>query len=71
MTAQTPGTEDPIKYTKESLAGLRDVWLTVAKARFNEAAAAFGQFADKLPAALKKKSSAPPASTSDSANAPS
>ena len=70
MTAQTPGIEDPIKYTKESLAGLRDVWLTVAKARFNEAAAAFGQFADKLPAALKKKSSPPP-SPSDSANAPS
>jgi hypothetical protein len=71
MTAQTPGAEDPIKYTKESLAGLRDVWLTVAKARFSVAAAAVGQFADKLPAALKKKSSPPASSDSTAANAPS
>jgi hypothetical protein len=73
MTAQTPGSEDPIKYTKESLAGLRDVWWSFGKARYAQYAAAIEQYAAKLPTALKKKTT-PPASTSDSttaANAPS
>ena len=73
MTAQSPGAEDPIKYTKESLTGLYEVWLSFGKARFSQAAAAIEQFADKLPAPLKRKSSQPSAASNDthSANAPS
>jgi hypothetical protein len=72
MSPQSPGIEDPIKYTKESLAGLRDVWLAVAQQRLSKAAVALEQLAGKLPAPLKKKVA--PTSTSESttsANAPS
>jgi hypothetical protein len=68
------GAEDPIKYTKESLAGLRDVWLAVAQARISKAAVALEQLAEKLPAPIKKKISPTPPTTSDTtsaANAPS
>jgi hypothetical protein len=73
MSGQTPGAEDPIKYTKESLAGLRDVWVGVAKARISKAAVALEQLAEKLPPPLKRKA-APPTTTSETtsaANAPS
>lgn len=69
------GAEDPIKYTKESLAGLRDVWLGFAQARLSKAAVALEQLAEKLPPPLKKKfgSSTTTTTTPDStaANAPS
>jgi hypothetical protein len=72
MSPQSPGAEDPIKYTKESLAGLRDVWLGFAQARLSKAAVALEQLAEKLPPPLKKKF-APSSTTTDStsANAPS
>lgn len=72
MSAQTPGVEDPIKYTKESLAGLRDVWVAVAQARLSKAAVALEQLAEKLPAPLKRKTATPASKdTTTSANAPS
>ena len=75
MSPQSPGTEDPIKYTKESLAGLRDVWLAVAQQRISKAAVALEQLAEKLPAPLKKKITSTPTSSSETtttaANAPS
>jgi hypothetical protein len=73
MSAQTPGAEDPIKYTKESLAGLRDVWLGVAQARLSKVAVALEQLAEKLPPPLKRKVSAPTTTseTTTAANAPS
>jgi hypothetical protein len=73
MSGQTPGAEDPIKYTKESLAGLKDVWLGVARARLSKAAVALEQLADKLPPPLKRKASPPPTTpeTTTAANAPS
>ena len=73
MSGQAPGAEDPIKYTKESLAGLRDVWLGFAQARLSKAAVALEQLAEKLPPALKRKASPPPTqeTTTTSANAPS
>jgi hypothetical protein len=75
MSPQSPGIEDPIKYTKESLAGLRDVWLAVAQQRISKAAVALEQLAEKLPAPLKKKVSPPSKSTNSetttTANAPS
>ena len=73
MSGQTPGAEDPIKYTKESLAGLRDVWLGFAQARLSKAAVALEQLAEKLPPPLKRKVT-PTTTSSDStssANAPS
>ena len=75
MSPQSPGIEDPIKYTKESLAGLRDVWLAVAQQRISKAAVALEQLAEKLPAPLKKKvtptSSTSSSETTTAANAPS
>ena len=74
MSGQAPGAEDPIKYTKESLAGLRDVWLGFAQARLSKAAVALEQLAEKLPPPLKRKASPPPTTqetTTSSANAPS
>lgn len=72
MSGQAPGAEDPIKYTKESLAGLRDVWLGFAQARLSKAAAQLEQLAEKLPPPLKRKASPPPTQeTTSSANAPS
>jgi len=74
MSPQTSGAEDPIKYTKESLAGLRDVWLGFAQQRLSKAAVALEQLAEKLPAPLKRKVSPPTSSTTTdttSANAPS
>lgn len=72
MSGQAPGAEDPIKYTKESLAGLRDVWLGFAQARLSKAAVALEQLAEKLPPPLKRKASPPPTQeTTSSANAPS
>lgn len=67
------GAEDPIKYTKESLAGLRDVWLGFAQQRLSKAAVALEQLAEKLPAPLKRKVTPPPSTTTDTtaANAPS
>jgi hypothetical protein len=76
MSPQSPGAEDPIKYTKESLAGLRDVWLGFAQARLSKAAVALEQLAEKLPPPLKRKiapsstTTTTPESTT-SANAPS
>jgi hypothetical protein len=65
--------EDPIKYTKESLVGLRDVWFGVAKAQITKAAAAFEQMKEKLPPSLKRKPTPPPSAseTTTPANAPS
>jgi hypothetical protein len=72
MSPQSPGAEDPIKYTKESLAGLRDVWLGFAQARLSKAAVALEQLAEKLPPPLKKKFGSSTTSTTDTtANAPS
>ena len=75
MSPVSPGAEDPIKYTKESLAGLRDVWLGFAQARISKAAVALEQLAEKLPPPLKRKLEktppAPPTETTSSANAPS
>jgi hypothetical protein len=73
MSPQSPGAEDPIKYTKESLAGLRDVWLGFAQARLSKAAVALEQLAEKLPPPLKKKFGSSTTTTTDStaANAPS
>jgi hypothetical protein len=71
MSPQSPGAEDPIKYTKESLAGLRDVWLGFAQARLSKAATALEQLAEKLPPPLKKKFTSTPTSTDSTANAPS
>jgi hypothetical protein len=73
MSAQTPGAEDPIKYTKESLTGLRDVWLRFAQARLSKAAVALEQLAEKLPPPLKRKAAPPPTTseTTTAANAPS
>lgn len=75
MSPVSPGTEDPIKYTKESLAGLRDVWLGFAQARISKAAVALEQLAEKLPPPLKRKLEKTPTttdtSTTTSANAPS
>lgn len=68
MTATPNGVEAPIKYTKESLVGLRDAWLTYGKARWVQYAAAIEQLAAKLPTSLKKKSTS---SDSSAANAPS
>jgi hypothetical protein len=68
MNATVNGVEPPIKYTKESLAGLRDAWWTYGKAVWVQYSAAIEQLAGKLPAPLKKKT---PSSTSSSANAPS
>jgi hypothetical protein len=72
------GSEDPIKYTKESLAGLRDVWLGFAQARLSKAAVALEQLAEKLPPPLKKKfgtsnttSTTTASESSTAANAPS
>jgi hypothetical protein len=70
-----PGAEDPIKYTKESLVGLRDVWLGFAQARLSKAAVALEQLAEKLPPPLKKKfekaATRSDTTTSSAANAPS
>jgi hypothetical protein len=77
MSPTTPGAEDPIKYTKESLVGLRDVWLGFAQARLSKAAVALEQLAEKLPQPLKKKfeksstTSDTTTTTSSAANAPS
>jgi hypothetical protein len=71
MSPQSPGAEDPIKYTKESLAGLRDVWLGFAQARLSKAAVALEQLAEKLPPPLKKKFTSATTSTDSTANAPS
>lgn len=72
MSPQSPGAEDPIKYTKESLAGLRDVWLGFAQARLSKAAVALEQLAEKLPPPLKKKFTSSTTTTTDTtANAPS
>jgi hypothetical protein len=78
MSPMTPGAEDPIKYTKESLVGLRDVWLGFAQARLSKAAVALEQLAEKLPPPLKKKfekssarSDSTTTTTSSAANAPS
>jgi hypothetical protein len=73
MSGQTPGAEDPIKYTKESLAGLRDVWLGFAQARLSKAAVALEQLAEKLPPPLKRKIAPAPTTTetTSAANAPS
>ena len=73
MSPSTPGAEDPIKYTKESLVGLRDVWLGFAQARLSKAAVALEQLAEKLPPPLKKKFEKPTTtdSSTTSANAPS
>jgi hypothetical protein len=69
MSGQTPGAEDPIKYTKESLAGLRDVWLGFAQARLSKAAVALEQLAEKLPPPLKRKVTPPSSTSSESTNA--
>ena len=75
MSPSTPGAEDPIKYTKESLVGLRDVWLGFAQQRLSKAAVALEQLAEKLPPPLKKKFEKPTTtdttSTTTAANAPS
>jgi hypothetical protein len=71
MSPQSPGAEDPIKYTKESLAGLRDVWLGFAQARLSKAAVALEQLAEKLPPPLKKKFTSSTTTTDTTANAPS
>jgi hypothetical protein len=71
MSPQSPGAEDPIKYTKESLAGLRDVWLGFAQARLSKAAVALEQLAEKLPPPLKKKFTSSTTTTDSTANAPS
>ncbi len=72
MSPTTPGAEDPIKYTKESLVGLRDVWLGFAQKRLSQAAVALEQLAEKLPPPLKKKfEKATTTETTTSANAPS
>ena len=60
MSPQSPGAEDPIKYTKESLAGLYGVWLGFAQARLSKAAVALEQLAEKLPPPLKKKFTSTP-----------
>ena len=74
MSPLSPGAEDPIKYTKESLAGLRDVWLGFAKVRLSKAGVTLQQLSEKLPPALKRKRSQASTTTttdSSSANAPS
>jgi hypothetical protein len=55
MSSQTPGAEAPIKYTKESILGVRDAWISFAAARISKAAAKLEQMTDKLPAAVKSK----------------
>jgi len=77
MESRTPGAEAPIKYTKESLIGVRDAWISFAAKRISAAAAALEQAAERLPAAVKSKiplktrSSNGEATQSTGANAPS
>jgi hypothetical protein len=72
---QAPGAEAPIKYTKESLLGLKDAWLGFAAARLSKAATMLEQMAEKLPPAVKNKmprgKSAHKSTESTGANAPS
>jgi hypothetical protein len=74
-STQTPGAEAPLKYTKESLLGVKDAWVRFAAARISKAAAMLEQVADKLPAAVKSKmpigKTTKPTDASSSANAPS
>ena len=53
MGLESPGVEAPFKYTKDSFIGVRDAWLTFAADRFAKAAAAFEQYAEKLPEPVK------------------
>ncbi|MEY4577204.1 MAG: hypothetical protein RL701_1907 [Pseudomonadota bacterium] len=75
MSSRTPGAEAPIQYTKESLVGLRDAWVSYAAKQISIAAAALEQAADKLPAAVKsklpKKSKIQSDAATSGANAPS
>jgi hypothetical protein len=73
-STQTPGAEAPLKYTKESLLGVKDAWVRFAVARISKAAAMLEQVADKLPAAVKSKMPIGKTTKSEatsSANAPS
>jgi hypothetical protein len=78
MSTRTPGTDEaPIQYTKESLIGVRDAWISFAAKRISLAAAALEQVAEKLPAAVKSKiplrskQSGDATTTTSGANAPS
>jgi hypothetical protein len=75
MGTQTPTTEAPFKYTKESFIGVRDAWMSYAAVQISKAAAALEQVADKLPAAVKNKiplkTKSSDSTTSTGANAPS
>jgi hypothetical protein len=75
MTTQTPGAEAPLKYTMESLVGVKDAWVKFAVARFSKAAAMLEQAAEKLPPAVKSKMPIgkvnKPTTETTSANAPS
>jgi hypothetical protein len=53
MGLQSPGAEAPFKYTKESFIGVRDAWLSFAAEQWSKAAAALGQYAEKLPESVK------------------
>lgn len=55
MGSQTPGSEAPFKYTKDSFIGVRDAWLGFAQERLSKAAAALEQYAEKLPDSVKSK----------------
>jgi hypothetical protein len=75
MGTQTPTTEAPIKYTKDSFIGVRDAWISYAAGQISKAAAALEQYREKLPAAVKNKiphkTKGTETTTSTGANAPS
>jgi len=53
MGLESSGVEAPFKYTKDSIIGVRDAWLTFAADRLSKAAAALEQYAEKLPEPVK------------------